>query len=313
VKPYSSGNGSALPEDLFSEDWFTRRDCVNGLEDESVLRAVLANDPDWCVRAEAFRIVRPNEEILKNVALNDPDWRLRLLAAQRLYEAEDDILVNIALNDVNEQVRSTAVSILCEKMRQNSEYNKPNSALLDKMQEFLPKQEKRYRFLVDFDRIIFSPPEWNKNFCIMPTFEGCHSSGMTGGDWYDIFRAIRAAKTNTQYVEMADVPTWGRGFSVYYLRIKPMNGDKTEVIFLDCSGGSTQLEKALRENRKNDFDALIDRGVVCYRRCRAVLPYQELCEAAVQAVLFNHDAIDYVQRDFTRDWEMEEVHAGIRY
>lgn len=313
MKHYTTENGFALPEELFSEDWGSRRKYASDITSIFILQAILENEPDWCVRAEAFKKIRYNKRMLKRVALNDPDWRLRLLATQRLYRSDDDILVNIAFNDVNEQVRSAAVSIIYERLRLNSEDKQPNGVLLDKMQQYLPKQEKRYRIVVDNTKIIFLASEGTEQFYIIPKSEANYSSDMTGDGWYNIREAILAAETNVKFVELADIPTWGRGHSVYYIRIKPLSGGKTEIVVLVCASGCPQRGCTLHENWKNDPDALIDGCADYFKQYRVILPYEELRKAATEVVLFNDEAIDDLQHELTCQWETEESDAGIRY
>ena len=313
MKSYTSENGYVLLKELFSKDRDTCREYVGDLTDESILRDVLATDPDWSVRVETLRLVQSNEEILKSVALNDPDWRVRLLATKWLFRADGSALLSIANQDENEEVRSTAAAIIHERLRQSKFRNDPEYALPHKMLDHLPKEEKRHRFLVEFDEILLYTPEGEAAFSIRPTIETYSFPSLTASFWYDISKAILASKENEQYVRIEDVPLAGRAYSTCYIRIKPLSGNEAEIVFIECASGCPRHGCTLRKKWETDPDALIDGCADYYGQYRVILPYAELRKAAVDAVLFNEHALNDFQNDFTCQWETEERDAGIRY
>lgn len=338
MERYTTEDGSALPDELFSDDWETRRTAAREQKDRAVLRAVLEHEPDWIVRAEALSGIdyaknaiwgtwladrthsrdtaiarlESYDELIERSALRDPSWRIRLLATLRSYNADDETLVAIAMNDESEIVRRAAADSIRERLRYAREYRLSEDRPIFAVEEFLPAEGKRYRFYVDAEKIEFRTPDGDEAFSFCPECEACCDPATTGGDWLELLEAILEAKEEERTLLLEDVPTWGRGFYNYYFQIRPAGKGTTEFRFLSCPSGCNIPDCHLPEEWKADPSALFDNCGGCREKFRMVLPYADLCAAARNAVVRNENALLFLETQHVSRWEEEEVDAGIR-
>lgn len=338
MEPYTAGDGSTLPQELFSDDWETRKTAARRQEDLATLRAVLDHDPDWIVRASAFRGIdyaknalwgtwlanrtcshdvammrlEPYDELIERSALRDPSWRIRLLATLRSYYADDETLVAIAINDESEIVRRAAADIIRERLRYERKFQPKVERPIFAAEEFLPAEVKRYRFFVDDEGIQFRSPDGEEAFSFYPEFEACRDSDITGSDWLDLREAILEAKDDERKLLLEDVPTWGRGFCHYYFHIKPVGKGMTELRFLECPSGCDMRGSCPWKEWEANPGALFDYCIRCLQKFRLVLPYADLSAAARDAVVRNERALLLLEAEHVSRWEEEEVDAGIR-
>ena len=340
MERYTTEDGSALPDELFDEDWRCRRNFVLwSVKDIETLRAVLEHEPDWVVRVsamqgvdfeknaiwsawranqstcshdEAIARMKPYYELIERCALRDPSWRVRLLATLRSYSADDETLVAIAINDESEIVRRAAADSIRERLREERKSNPNEKRPIFAVEEFLPAEVKRYRFYVDSEKIEFRMPDGETAFDIRPEIEAYSFSYRTGGDWLELRKAILEAKEEMRTLLQKDVPLLGRGYSHYYFQIKPMGKGMTELRFLECPSGCETDDRCSRKEWEANPGAFFDNCGGCLMKYRLVLPYSELSAAARDAVVRNEDALLSLEDECVSRWEDEEIDAGIR-
>ena len=339
MERYTTEDGSALPDELFSDDWETRRTAALHQRDLATLRAVLEHEPDWAVRVsamkgvdfeknaiwsawranqstcshdEAIARIKPYYTLIERCALRDPSWRIRLLATLRSYYADDELLVAIAINDESEIVRRAAADIIRERLRYEREFQPKEERPIFAAEEFLPVEVKRYRFYVDSEKIELRTPDGEEAFGFYPEFEACWNPSLTGGDWLELREAILEAKEEERTLLLEDVPTWGRGYCHYYFRIRPTGKGMTELRFLECPSGCDIPGCPLPEEWEANPGALLDNCGRCLKRFCLVLPYAELSTAARDAVVRNENALLSLEDECVSRWEDEEIDAGIR-
>lgn len=352
MKPYTAGDGSTLPKELFNEDWYERQEFVRSLDDLESLRAVLLHEPDWAVRASAFsgidRIMRARpwssydstdaeeddsvtaeslNKLVRFSALHDPDWRVRLLAVLRSHYDEDEATLRAAAAcDECEAVRRAAVDIVRELIREHGESepddkwrqknDKDEEHLIYADEKLLPVVADRHRFFVDFDSVCLRSASGQELLRFYPEFEANRSTALTGQCWLDLRDMILQAEKTKRALKLTDTLSFGgRSYSAYYFRITPLRKGMTEFCFLECSSGCHESRKrdcGLRDEWEFDADALMNKCDGFYKQCRIVLPYAELHTAALDAVVRNEAALISLEREHISRWEDEEIADGTR-
>lgn len=335
MEQYTAADGSALPDELFDEYWRWRQEFVCSSTDIETLRAVLKHEPDWGVRASAFCSIDkckvPSSDIIRLSALRDPHWRVRLLATLRLIDEDDaETLCTIATDDENEIVRRAAAGIIRALLREEREsvssdellqggYQNYECRAVYSVEVFLPTETEGHRFYVDYDSISFRSPDGQKLICFYPKHEGHSSIWLTGNCWLDLRDMIFAAGKQKRTLKLTEqLSIAEKYYSTYYFQIKPMKPRKkqlTELHFIECSSAChTDRKKGcrLREGWATDPDALMDKCDGFFKQCQLVLPYDELCAAARDAVVRNETALISLESEYIARWEEEEIEAGTR-